>query len=326
MRLAERREGIAGASVAVVWRGQPLLVRGYGLADVLGREAMRSEHVFRIGSLTKTFTAAAILKLEGQGRLRLDDPITKYVPEYTAASGVTLWHLLTHTGGVPSYTDLPWYEQHQTEATPAATLLAQFTRLPLAFDPGSRFAYSNSGFYLLGLVIEKASGQSYREYLEAELFRPAGLSSTRYCPDEQSYPGAAKGYRRESHRLAPSASLSMTLPFAAGALCSTAPDLVRWFESLAHGKVIGTDAFARMSAPTTLEDGTRSAYGCGLGLSALEGHPGVGHGGGIEGFRTIATYYPADDLYVVVLVNTESDAPHRMADRLARLVLGIGEP
>jgi len=326
VRLSERGEGIAGVSVAVMSHGQPVLVRAYGLADVLEQEPMQAEHVFRIGSITKTFTAAAILRLEAQGQLALEDPITQYVPELTGANDVTLRHLVTHTSGVPNYTDLPWYERHQTEKTPPASVLEQLASLPLAFPPGSRHAYSNSGFYLLGLVIEKVSGQSYAAYLESEIFAPAGLGSTRYCPDEQSYPRAARGYAREDGLLSAPQPVSMTLPFAAGALCSTALDLVRWFEGLSHGKVIGVEAFARMRSPVTLADGTSSAYGLGLQLGELEGHSRVGHGGGIWGFRAHADYYPADDLYVVVLVNTQGDAPRRLAERLARRVLHLDEP
>ena len=326
LRLSERGEGIAGVSVAVVSRGLPVLVRAYGLADVLGQEPMRPEHVFRIGSITKTFTAAAILRLEAHGQIVLEDPIVKYVPELPGGSGVTLRHLLTHTSGVPNYTDLPWYERHQTEKTPPASVLAQLVSLPLAFPSGSRYGYSNSNFYLLGLVIERVSGQSYAAYLESEIFGPAGLGSTRYCPDEQSYPGAARGYAREDGVLLAPQPVSMTLPFAAGALCSTALDLVRWFEALSHGKVISIESFARMRTPGTLADGTSSAYGLGLQLGELEGHPRVGHGGGIWGFRAQADYYPADDLYVVVLANTQGDAPRRIAERLARRVLDSREP
>jgi CubicO group peptidase (beta-lactamase class C family) len=325
-RLAERGQGIAGMAVAVQSHGRSIISKGYGFADVLRAEPMSADHVFRIGSISKTFTAAAILKLEEQGRLRLDDAITEHVPEYAQARNVTLRHLLTHTGGVPSYTDLPWYAEHQAENTPAATLLATFTNQQLAFAPGSRFAYSNSGYYLLGLVIERVSGQRYADYLKQEIFDPAGLQATRYCPDEQNYSGAARGYDREQNVLEPSRPLSMSLPFSAGALCSTAPDLVRWLQALSHGKVISTDAFARMSAPTPVAEGEPSRYGFGLALEDLRGHAMLGHGGGIDGFVSAAYYYPADDAYVVVLFNTQGGSPASVARGLARLTIGIEVP
>jgi CubicO group peptidase (beta-lactamase class C family) len=326
LRLTERGQGVAGVSLAVARRGQPVLIQAYGFADVLGNVPLRPDHRFRIGSITKTFTAAAILKLEAQGKLALEDPLTKYWPEYTAGRAVTLRHLLTHTSGVPSYTDLPWYAEHMAEPTTHPELLATFAGLPLKFTPGSQHSYSNSGYYLLGVVIEGVSGQSYADFLRTELFAPAGLTDTDYCPDEQAGPRAALGYDRNERTLAPAKPLSMTLPFAAGALCSTASDLVAWIDALSHGKVVPPAVFARMSQPTPLTSGKTHPYGLGLGLGDLEGHALVGHNGGINGFVSALDYYPQDELTIAVLVNTGSPAAGEIARHVARTLLDLKEP
>jgi D-alanyl-D-alanine carboxypeptidase len=324
--LTVRGLGVAGATVAVVLHGRPVLVQGYGLADVLGNVPMRADHIFRIGSITKSFTAAAILKLEALGKLQLADPLTKHLPDYTVGSAVTLQHLLTHTSGIPDYVELPGFGERMAEAKTRAELVAAFAQLPLQFTPGSEFSYSNSGYYLLGLVIERISGQSYTDFLQAELFAPAGLGDTCYCPDAQDYPRAALGYESSSGTLAPAKPAMMTLTFSAGALCSTASDLVRWIAALSHGKVITPLAFARMSQPTLLTSGNIHPYGLGLAPRELEGHSRVGHYGDINGFGSALHYYPLDELYIAVLVNTEGKAAPDIAEKIARTVFSSKQP
>lgn len=321
LRLTERGQGLAGMSVAVVYKGRAVLTRAYGSSDVVANTPLATDDVFRIGSITKTFTAAAVLKLAAQGKLTLDDPILKYVPELAHGEGVTLRHLLSHTSGIPSFTAAPWYDAHMAEPLTAAALVAKLDQ-PLEFPPGSKYSYSNSGYYLLGLVIEKASGSSYIELLQRELLQPAGLTSTTYCPDEPGQ-GAARGYAKKSGTLEPAKPISMTIPFAAGALCSSASDLVRWLEALQTGKVIGADGFRAMSAPTPLPEGRSSSYAFGLQLEELAGHARLGHGGGINGFVSDLTSYPADDLYIAVLVNTEGVSAGGISEKIARVVLGV---
>lgn len=326
MRLTERGYGVAGIAVGVWLKGQPLLVRGYGLADVLQGVPVRTDHIFRIGSITKTFTAVAIARLAAQQKLSITDPVARHLPALGLDKRITLRHLLSHTSGIPSYTELPSHAEQMHEALTAAQLLAQFAGLPLKFEPGSEHAYSNSGYYLLGLVIEKVSGQSYADFLRTEAYAPAGLTETGYCPDAQNYPDAALGYVRTSGALGPARPLSMTQPFAAGALCSSANDLLRWFDALSHGKLVSAEAYAAMSAPTELNSGQRHNYGLGLSIGDLEGHARVGHSGGINGFATDVSYYPRDELLIVVLVNTEGSPPSGIVEKLARIVLDLQEP
>jgi D-alanyl-D-alanine carboxypeptidase len=322
------RADVVGLAVKVVSRGTTLLQRGYGFMDLAGQQPLPADAIFRIGSITKQFTAAAILQLVEQGKLKLTDPIGKYLrqpylrdPSKPIAQ-VTLHQLLTHTSGIPSFTDLPWYESNKGKAQSHADVVAVFADLPLEFEPGTRFSYSNSGYYLLGLVVEQVSGQPYADYLLQHVFEAAGLVDTRYCPDAQDYPRATPGYDHMG-QLRTAVSISMTIPFAAGALCSSTSDLVRWTQALSSGKVIKPESFAHMCSETLLKGGQRSLYGFGLSLGELEGHRRLDHGGGIEGFVSQLSYYPDADLHVAVLANTGSAVPGGLSQRLARIVLGI---
>ncbi len=320
---------VAGFAVKVVARGTTLLERGYGFLDLDRQQPMPADAIFRIGSITKQFTAAAILQLEEQGKLRLDEPLSRYLKEpYLKGEDqpiarVTLRQLLQHTSGIPNFTNLPWYESHKGEATSPAEVVAAFADLPLEFEPGTRFAYSNSGYFLLGLVLEQVSGQKYIDYLRQHLFAPAGLSDIRYCPDAQDYPRAAPGYRRGTGKLIPAFAISLTIPFSAGGLCSSVRDLVSWSQALASGKILEPEAFARMSSATALPGGQHSPYGFGLVRGELEGHPRISHGGGIDGFVSDLAQYPDADLYIAVLVNTEGPVASLLGEQLARIVLDV---
>lgn len=326
IRGMQQERGVAGVSVAVVWRGKPVLVRSYGLADVPKNVPMRTDNVFRIGSITKSFTAAAILVLEAQGKLELTDPLAKYLPEYTASNAVTVRHLLTHTSGIPDYLEVPNFGTRMTAAKTRSELAAWFAGLPLQFAPGSDWAYGNSGYFLLGLVIEAVSGKSYADFVSAEILAPAGLHDTRYCPDAQDYARAAYGYKLVEGKLVPDDPAVMKLTFSAGALCSTASDLVKWIATLSRGRSIAPEAFSRMIAPTALTDGRAEPYGFGLALRELGGHVRVGHYGDINGFAAALHYYLNDDLSIAVLVNTEGDAAKSIAEESARIVLDSKEP
>jgi D-alanyl-D-alanine carboxypeptidase len=321
------RADVIGLAVKVVSRGTTLLERGYGFMDLAVEQALPADAIFRIGSITKQFTAAAILQLEERGKLKLNDPVGKYLREpylkdpSKPIAQVTLQQLLTHTAGIRNYVDSPWFEGSRGEAHPLSDVVGVFADLPLDFEPGTRFFYSNSGYYLLGLVVEQVSGHRYPEYLRQYVFAPAGLVDTRYCPDAQDYPRATPGYEHMG-QLRPAVPIAMTSVFASGGLCSSTSDLVRWTQALSSGKVIQPESFARMRSETILKGGQRSLYGFGLFLDDLEGHPRLHHGGRIDGFASQLSYYPDADLYIAVLANTGSPVPDRVSEQLAQIVLG----
>lgn len=313
-----------GAAVAVVRGRDTLLLRGYGLADREVRRAATVDQRFRIGSLTKQFTAAAIMRLAERGKLSLDDELSRWVPEFPLQGHrVTLRQLLNHTSGIRNYLESPtWRARWADDLTPlqVADLVARDT---FDFAPGTRWSYSNTGYTLLGLVVERASGRPYAEFVRYELIAPLGLRHTSYCPNRPRGAEWASGYGVRNDRVVPAEYLSMTHPYAAGALCSTVGDFVTWQRALAAGRVVTPASYARMTTPDTLANGERLFYGYGLGVGPYQGRRMIMHEGGINGFNTVALHFPDDSLDVVVFSNTEQSGAGRLAQNLVRAVLGL---
>ena len=314
---------VAGVSVAVSRGGRTVVARGYGLADIGRKAPVTPATIFRGGSLAKQFTAAAVMRLAEQGRLSLDDEITRYLPDYPAQGHrVLIRHLLAHTSGIRNYTSLgPRWASRNREPMSADSIIALFAPEPFEFAPGTDFRYNNSGYFLLGRIIEKVTGRPYADVLQAEVIAPLALPATKYCPSDPVPETDASGYSRRGGALVPSAPLNMNHPFAAGALCTSAEDLVRWTLALSGGKVVSPESYRRMITPDPLADGRRMPYGYGLGLLSMAGHPGIAHAGGMNGFMAQLAHFPADSLVVAVMVNTEGDVADRLAFAIARLAL-----
>lgn len=315
-----------GITVAVARDGELILEKGYGAADVEMGVVAGPGTVYRIGSITKQFTAAVVMRLVEQGRLSLDAPITDYLPDYPAQGRtVTIRHLLTHTSGIPSYTGLgeAFWSKARLDLT-EAELVDLFDDLPYDFEPGADYRYNNSAYYLLGVVIGEVTGTPYAEYLESTLLAGNGLEHTLYCDNTRIVPERAEGYAyTEADGLVNAEYISMANPGAAGAMCSTVGDLVRWTERLHGGDVVSPSSLAAMTTPTVLTSGDTTSYGFGLGLGELDGHRKVSHGGGINGFTSYLAHYPDDGLTVAVLTNSGSGDPGVIEDALARTALGI---
>lgn len=318
---------VAGISVAVANDGEIEHARGYGYANIEERVPATDSTIFRIGSVTKQFTAAAILRLAEQGEIGLDDNINRYLPDFpTQGHTVTIHHLLNHTSGIKSYTGLPDFLSRMAEDLSHEEMLARFRGEPFDFAPGERYAYSNSGYYLLGLIIEEVTGMDYAEYLEAEFFRPLRLTRTGYCPNEPEGANHAHGYAVAGESPRPAMPIHMSQPFAAGALCSSVRDLVRWQQALAGGEVVSAASYRRMTTPAALPGGETMSYGYGLVAEELEGYEKIHHGGGINGFISELAYYPEEDITIAVLTNTEGPAAYAVEEAIARHRLGIPEP
>jgi CubicO group peptidase (beta-lactamase class C family) len=316
-------------SVAVSRKGEVILAKGYGLANVELSVPATANTVYRTGSITKQFTAALIMQLVEAGKIGLDDPITKFLPDYpTQGHTVTIHHLLTHLSGIKSYTSLGpkfWTEASRLDLSDSA-MMASFKNLPFDFAPGAKYQYNNSAYYLLGVIIEKVTGTSYRNTINEKLAPSLGLQGTSYCDESTIIPHRAQGYEFRNGKLQNDDPISMNTPGAAGAICSTVLDLLSWREALFGGRVVSNASLAKMTTPATLNDGKPTGYGYGLSVGPLEGHRSVGHGGGINGFITYLAYYPDDDVTVAVLGNLGSAPSNRVATMVARLVLGIGLP
>lgn len=314
-----------GVQVAVVRGGDTLLLGGYGLADREAQRATTADQRFRIGSITKQFTAAAIMQLAERGKLSLDDDLSRWVPEFPLQGHrVALRQLLNHTSGIHNYTEVE--AEHQQAAVDLTPLqvVGLVTRDSFDFAPRTHMSYTNTGYALLGLVIERASGLPYAEYVRRELTAPLALLHTGYCPSRPQGAEWATGYAPHDDGVIVSAEyLSMRHPYAAGALCSNVGDLVAWQHALASGRVVSPASYARMTAPETLANGQRLTYGFGLIVVQYHGHRLIMHEGGVNGFGASLLRFPDDSLDVVVLSNTERSGSGVLAQNLARAVLGM---
>jgi len=312
-----------GAAVLVA-RGNSLIYRGArGLADLELGVPLGADHVFRIGSITKQFTAVAVLQLVEQGLLGLDDGITKHIPELTSkGEGITVEMLLNHTSGIKSYTSMPafdpWTQKRDVEPE---GIMAFFINEPLEFEPGTKWSYSNSGYVLLGILIERLSGKGYAEHIEGML-ATLGMGRSSYGRDEPIVTGRAKGYRPGPEGFVNAPYLSMSWPYAAGALQSTVDDLHTWNNAVFGGRLVSAETLAKAHTPHVLPSGKDTRYGHGWMMANVQGVRSVEHGGGINGFVTHALYLPEEDLYVVVLANREGDLAPDLAARLAATAIG----
>ncbi len=320
-----------GAAVLVRWRGDVVVRRGYGLANLDLGIPVAPEQVFEIGSVTKQFTAAAILRLAEQGKLALGDPLTRYLPEFpTAGEIITLEQLLSHTSGVPNYTDMPEWIPRWREDMELDALIGLFRGKPLDFSPGTSWSYSNSGYVLLGAVIERVTGASYEDYVEHELLAPLGMHDTRYGHQEEIVRGRVSGYVKGPSGWTNAPYLSLTQPFAAGALMSTVDDLARWSDALETSRVIAPASRDRMFTAVVLrggaQDGVSTRYGLGNMPGEIAGRPVHEHGGGIHGFVCDLLRVPGEELLVVILSNNPAGDPRGLAHRIAEHALGGASP
>src|SRR5882724_484074 len=304
-------------SVLVTQDGKTLLDKGYGYANLEWQIPDSPEVKFRLGSITKQFTAASILLLEERGKLKTDDLVKKYMPNAPAAwDKVTIYNLLTHTSGIPSFTSFPDYASSEATSTTPEKLVARFLDKPLDFQPGEKWSYSNSGYVLLGYLLEKISGQSYKDFVQENVFKLLGMNDSGYDSNSAIILHRAYGYSPSPNGPVNAGYIDMTIPFSAGSLYSTTHDLLLWEQGLFGGKVLSAASLKKMTTPF------KENYGCGLMIQTVSGHTVIEHGGGIEGFNTYLAYYPDDKLTVIVLGNLNGGAPGEIAGKLASVAHG----
>jgi len=321
----------AGLGVGVCRNGKVTLCRAYGYADVATQKPLDIHSVFRIASVTKTFTAIAILQLKNQGKISLTDPLSRFLPRFPRSGEVTVRQLMSHTAGVHDYVFgglPPGTSRHWTSTAEFVTRLAKVDPL-YDFDPGTRFAYSNSGYILLGAVIEEASGQTYESFLSEHIFEPLGMSDTAVDHTGDSVPDRALGYGLKGNQPGQFVQVNDDgmLPFSAGAIRSSLADLLRWQQAFFAGKLLPMADVILMSTPSKTTDGklvddarwfprgvnpkrpdflTSDNYGLGLEIAAAYGHKSIGHDGGISGYNSIVEHFPEDDSDLILLANTNN--------------------
>jgi CubicO group peptidase (beta-lactamase class C family) len=295
---------IAGAAIAVYKGEEKLLMKAYGFADLEFDVELPANASFPIASITKQFTAAAILQLVEQGRLSLDDDLTKYV-KFTSPVPVSIRQLLTHTSGIKSFSDMPWTLSYRAQKLPRDTILRLLEKEAFNFSPGDALIYNSSGYLMLGLIIENVTGKPYQEYIQG-LFTKAGMNNSYYCSESKVTKNRAHGYELTKTGLLRAEHPNYEWPYAAGALCSTLEDLVKWNLALHGGKILSKKMYEELTMPEVLNDGTVTRYGKGVGVLTYNGQKVVEHPGNIVGFTSMNRYFPDDKLSIIVLINTEN--------------------
>lgn len=296
--------------------------RSYGQANREWSIPNTPDTTFRIGSITKQFTAAAILRLQEQGKLALTDPVKKYLPDIPAAwANVTLYQLLTHSSGIPDFFDAPGFGAVRSRNVTPADLIGLVRDKPLGFAPGTKWSYSNTGYDLLGLIIEKLSGQRHASFLQDTFFAPLGMKATGYDEAATILPRRASGYVREGDAVHNAGYVDVSVLYAAGGLHSTVGDLMIWEKALYGGQVLSAAALKTMTTPFIASEMPGADYACGLFVQKIGGHTVIGHPGFIDGFNAEIASIPDKQMVIVVLANISRPEPVMWASLLAKAVL-----
>jgi CubicO group peptidase (beta-lactamase class C family) len=304
-------------TVLVARDGKVVLDKAYGMANIEWDVPNAPNTKFRLGSITKQFTAAAILLLEERGKLKIDDRIKTYLPDIPMSwERITVNNLLTHTSGIPNFTASPEYNAAKGRATTADGTLATLRDKVLDFGPGEKMSYSNSGYLALGSIIEKVSGQSYEKFVADNFFTPLGMKDSGYDSNTQVIKRRASGYNRNASGYENAGYIHMSVPHAAGALYSTTEDLLKWEEALFAGKVVSKASLDRMITPF------KNNYALGLTVWLENGRRVIAHGGGIDGFNTHMAYYPDTRTVVIALSNVAGPVPGVIGGQLSAIMHG----
>jgi D-alanyl-D-alanine carboxypeptidase len=318
---AMRKHHVPGTSVAVVRRGEVVLAKGYGQANVELSVPATEDTVYQLASVTKTFTATAIMLLVQEGKLTLDDKVTKHLSDLPNAwDPVTVRHLLNHTSGIKSYTSVKNFFKTVRKDYAQREILGLVAKEPLEFAPGEKWNYSNSGYFLLGMLIEKVTGKTYGEFLDERIFRPLRMTHTRINDLHAIIPNRAQGYTWNGKELRNGEYTSPSQPFSAGMLVSSVSDMLKWDAALDSESLITKTILERMWTTTPLGKGEPAGYGFGWQVGKVNGHRRVSHGGGIPGFSTDISRFVDDKLTVIVLANSDQGNAGILAQGLARRI------
>jgi len=308
-------------SILVSQKDRILLNKGYGYANLEWQIPNSPTTKFRLGSITKQFTAAAILLLEEQGKLKITDLLKKYIPDIPNAwNNITIFHLLTHTSGIPNCTAVPDFNTFvsTTKSVKPMEQMELVNNKPLQFEPGSQFDYCNSGYVLLGYLIEMIAGQSYKDFIGNNLFKPYGMHDSGYDSNSEVILHRASGYEMNPTGIINAEYLNSSIPYAAGSLYSTTQDLLQWVQALFEEKILSPESFKKMTTPFKMD------YSFGLFFQSIDSYKFIFHGGGINGFKTMLMYCPEDKLTVAILSNivTLGFSPHEIVIKIVKLAHG----
>ncbi|WP_188616913.1 serine hydrolase domain-containing protein [Cloacibacterium rupense] len=301
--------------------GKAIYEKAIGKANLELNVDLKNENVFQIASMTKQFTAVAILILEEQGKLNVNETVSKYIPDYPNGDKITIHHLLTHTSGIKDFTKIKALKDiSQKEMTPEM-MVDFFKNEKVDFLPGEKFEYNNSGYVLLGYIIELVSKESYENFLKKNIFDKAGMKNTFYATDRQIVKNRAYGYHKKESGYVNKTVISYSIPFSSGALMSTSADLLKWQNALTQNKLLKKENLEKAFRKNHLNNGEEFSYGYGWHLKDIKGIPTREHGGHLFGFKSMAVYIPSKDIYAVTLSNCDCNSPTEITKKIAEIML-----
>ncbi len=313
-----------GAAIIITKEGEELYKKGFGLASIEFNVPMKPEMIFRLGSMTKQFTAVSILLLEEQGKLSVNDDIRTHLPDYpTHGAIITIENLLTNTSGIPCFRRFENRDEIERKYLTTDDILALFKDKPLEFNPGDRFSYSNSGYNLLGAIIESVSGMSYEDFVGKNIFQKLGMSNSFYDRPEEVIQNKISGYDKDSLGYKLADYMTMCAPFSAGGLRSNVIDLALWNKAIHEGELLPLERLEKAFIPFKLNSGELYPYGYGWFTHSSFGHKMYSHGGSINGFRASGIYYPEDDIFIAILSNNTSSNPVDLSVLLSYKLLDV---
>jgi CubicO group peptidase (beta-lactamase class C family) len=302
-------------------KGKPIYEKAFGMANLELDSKLNTNSIFQIGSMTKQFTAVAILMLEEQGKLKVSDPVAKYIPSYPNGDKITIHHLLTHTSGIKDFTKMKALQNiAQKEMTPEQ-MVDFFKNEPVDFAPGEKFEYNNSGYVVLGYIIELASGETYEDFIKKNIFDKAGMTNSYYASDRKIIKNRAFGYHKKSTGYVNKTVINFSVPFSSGSLMSTLDDMLKWQNALNQNLLLSSKEETKAFTKYKLNNGQEIEYGYGWHLKNISGIPTREHGGSIFGFKSMAVYIPSEDIYVLGFSNCDCNSPTQLVKDMAKLAL-----
>jgi CubicO group peptidase (beta-lactamase class C family) len=313
-----------GCEILVAKKGAVVYKKAFGNANMELNVPIRTDMVFNLASVTKQFTAVGILQLVEQSKILLSDSLQKFIPDFPSKGyTITIENLLTHTSGIRDYMQIDYANLYMERWDfKPKQLIDSFKNYALEFDPGTKFSYSNSGYYLLGYIIQKVSGQSYQSYIQNHLLKPLGLSHTYFDSSSIIIPNRVNGYRKEEDVFKNVDYWSPTIEYAAGGLISNVDDLFKWHKGLYSYQILKKETIQKAFIPYLLKDGTATGYGYGWFLKTSNGIKSIEHEGGIPGFKSNVIYFPAEDIFIAALFNCGTVPVDDLSNTISSIALG----
>ena len=310
-----------GGTFLIAKKGNIIYKKAFGLSNLELDVPMEPDNVFEIGSMTKQFTAVAILMLMEQGQLNLDDDITRFIPDYPAnGHKITIHHLLTHTSGIKDFTRIKGLNEISKKDLTPSELIDFFKNENVDFFPGEQFKYNNSGYVILGYIIETISGQPYADFVEEHIFNVLNMNASQYASHSKVIQNRASGYHDRDGYIN-CREVSFTLPYSSGSLMSTVNDMFIWQEAIKNNLLISEETTEKAFTNYTLNNGEAIHYGYGWHIKTVNGIPVREHGGSIFGFKSMGVYLPDEDIYVIGLNNCDCNSPTEITRKIAELAI-----